>query len=47
VLIDSVGALLLISDDAKRLAAFYRDALGPARSAPPSAGIPANPSARP
>jgi predicted enzyme related to lactoylglutathione lyase len=28
VLVESVGALLLISDDAKRLAAFYRDALG-------------------
>jgi predicted enzyme related to lactoylglutathione lyase len=28
VLVDSVGALLLISDDAEKLAAFYRDALG-------------------
>lgn len=28
MLVDSVGALLLISDDAKKLAAFYRDALG-------------------
>ena len=26
--IDSIGALLLISDDAQQLAAFYRDALG-------------------
>jgi predicted enzyme related to lactoylglutathione lyase len=28
VVVDSVGALLLISDDAERLAAFYRDSLG-------------------
>jgi uncharacterized glyoxalase superfamily protein PhnB len=28
VSVDSVGALLLISDDAESLAAFYRDALG-------------------
>ena len=28
MLVDSVGALLLISDDAERLAAFYREALG-------------------
>jgi catechol 2,3-dioxygenase-like lactoylglutathione lyase family enzyme len=28
VLVDSVGALLLISDDAEGLASFYRDALG-------------------
>jgi catechol 2,3-dioxygenase-like lactoylglutathione lyase family enzyme len=28
VLVDAVGAILLISDDAKRLAGFYRDALG-------------------
>jgi predicted enzyme related to lactoylglutathione lyase len=28
LLIESVGALLLISDDAERLAAFYRNALG-------------------
>lgn len=28
MLVNSVGALLLISDDASRLAAFYRDVLG-------------------
>jgi len=28
MLVDSVGAILLISDDAEKLAAFYREALG-------------------
>ena len=28
MVVDSVGALLLISDDAERLAAFYRESLG-------------------